>query len=100
MGVILLELLTTSPAVSPGQQPPNLYARLRRRLPFDAPDVACPAAGFGPAAACGLAGIAAGCIRSVGNRRPLMSEVRFKCLSHDYSIHFAAVTVLALLNTA
>ena len=75
LGVVLLELLTSGTAVDPTQRPPNLYARLRPRLPFDAPDLAEPAAGFNVATARGLATVAAGCIRSSSFDRPRLAAV-------------------------
>ena len=75
LGVVLLELLTSAPAVAPAERPPSLHARMRPRLPADALAVADPAAGFDSDAARGLAGVAAGCVRPGGSDRPIMTEV-------------------------
>ncbi len=74
-GVVLLELLTGAPPVDPAQRPPNLYARLRSRLPAEAETVADPTAGWAalPGAARGLAALAAQCVGAVaagGHRLP------------------------------
>ncbi len=76
-GVVLLELLTAAPPVDPAQRPPNLYARLRPRLPADADALADPAAGWAalPGAARGLAALAARCVGAVGSGRPPIGEV-------------------------
>ena len=75
LGVVLLELLTSAPAVAPAQRPPSLHARMRPRLPADAVAVADPAAGFDADAAGGLADVAAGCVRPGGSDRPMITEV-------------------------
>ena len=79
-GVVLLELLTAAPPGDPAQRPPNLYARLRPRLPADADAVADPAAGWAalPGAAQGLAVLAARCVGAAGSRRPSIGEVGAK----------------------
>ena len=76
-GVVLLELLTGAPPVDPAQRPPNLYARLRSRLPAEAETVADPTAGWAalPGAARGLAALAARCVGAVGSGRPSTAEV-------------------------
>jgi hypothetical protein len=76
-GVVLLELLTAAPPVDRAQCPPNLYARLRPRLPADADAVTDPAAGWGalPGAARGLAALAARCVVASGSERPSIGEV-------------------------
>ena len=75
LGVVLLELLTSAPAVAPAERPPSLHARMRPRLPADALAVADPTAAFDADTAGGLANVAAGCVRPGGNDRPIMTEV-------------------------
>ena len=79
-GVVVLELLTGAPPVDPVERPPNLYVRMRARLPGQAEAVADPAAGWaalpgGCAAARGLGALAAKCVVAAGSGRPSFAEV-------------------------
>ena len=83
-GVVLLELLTGAPPVDPAQRPPNLYARMRARLPGQAEAAADPLAGWaalpgGGEAAQGLGALAARCVCADGSGRPSFAEVRMFC---------------------
>jgi hypothetical protein len=80
-GVVLLELLTGAPPVDPAQRPPNLYARMRARLPGQAEAVADPLAGWaalpgGSEAARGLGALALRCVCADGSGRPSFAQVR------------------------
>ena len=75
-GVVLLELLTSAPAVDTTLRPPTLSARLRHRLPDDTADVA-DAAAFGDASefATRLAALAVRSIEPTSNARPTAAEL-------------------------
>jgi hypothetical protein len=79
-GVVMLELLTGGPPVDPAQRPPNLYVRMRARLPEQAEAVADGAAGWGAlgegSGAAGLGALALRCVRSASSCRPALAEVR------------------------
>ena len=84
-GVVLMELLTGAPPNDSAQRPPNLYVRMRPRLPDQAEAVADGAAGWGTlvgggGAARGLGALALRCVDAVGSRRPTLAEVRYERL--------------------
>ncbi len=76
-----MELLTGAPANDSSLRPPNLYVRMRARLPDQAEAVADHAAGWGTLLGEGratrdLAALAVLCVDAVGRSRPTLTEVR------------------------
>ena len=75
-----MELLTGAPANDPSQRPPNLFMRMRGRLPDQAEAVADSAAGWDTllgegSAVLDLGALAVLCVDAVSSSRPTLSEV-------------------------
>ena len=74
-GVVILELLTSAPAVDPALQPPALSARLRDRIPDAAADVADALAFADGDVAPRLAALAKRSIAPTSDARPTAAEL-------------------------